>query len=113
MEEDRKGRFDAVIFSELMFFEKTSAYVGEKVFTRIHCFVQPSGNFWNRETVDIIRLVRKENGTGADMRPATVSGIITDDAPVSAIGRFFPRPYIVTFPEVFAKVNSAQFPSRF
>ena len=42
------------------------------------------------------------------MRPAIVSGIITDDAPVSAIGRFFPRPYIVTFPEVFA-----QFPSRF
>ena len=47
------------------------------------------------------------------MRPATVSGIITDDAPVSAIGRFFPRPFIVTVPEVFAKVNSAQFPSRF
>ena len=34
------------------------------------------------------------------MHPAIVSGIVTDDVAV------------VTIPEVFAKVNSVQFPSR-
>ena len=42
------------------------------------------------------------------MCPAIVSGIVTWDAP-SAIGQFFSL-YLVTVPEVFAKVNSAQFP---
>ena len=43
---------------------------------------------------------RSEKGTGAEIRPAIVSGIVTDDAAV------------VTIPEVFAKVNSVQFPSH-
>ena len=45
------------------------------------------------------------------MCPAIVSGIVTWDAP-SAIGQLFSL-YLVTVPEVFAKVNSAQFPSQF
>ena len=40
------------------------------------------------------------------MRHAIDSGIVTGDAPVS----FWLS--VVTVPEVFAKVNSAQFPSR-
>ena len=46
------------------------------------------------------RLFTNEKGTGAEIRPAIVSGIVTDDAAV------------VTIPEVFAKVNSVQFPSH-
>ena len=45
------------------------------------------------------------------MRPATVSGMVTWNAR-SAIGQFFSL-YLVTVPEVFAKVNSAQLPFRF
>ena len=45
MEEDRKGIFRTLIFAELMFFEKPSACVREKVLTRIHCGVQLSGDF--------------------------------------------------------------------
>ena len=43
------------------------------------------------------RHFRNKKETGAEMHPAIVSGIVTGDAPVS---------------EVFAKVNSAQFPSQ-
>ena len=39
------------------------------------------------------------------MRPAIVSGIVTGNTPVN----YWP---IVTAPEVFARVNSFQFPSR-
>ena len=43
------------------------------------------------------------------MRPAIVSGIVTGDAPVS-YWPIFPLS-LVTVPEVFAKINSDQFPS--
>ena len=39
------------------------------------------------------------------MRPAIASGIVTGNTPVN----YWP---IVTAPEVFARVNSPQFPSR-
>ena len=43
------------------------------------------------------------------MRPASVYGIVTREAPVSNV--FFMS--LVRVPEVFAKVNSAQVPSPF
>ena len=46
------------------------------------------------------------------MRPAIVPGIVTGDAPLSYWPNFFPLS-LVTIPEVFAKINSTQFPSRF
>ena len=55
----------------------------------------------------VIGHLRNERGTGAEMRPAIVSGSVTGDAPVS----YWPVLEIV--PELFAKVNSAQFPSLF
>ena len=42
------------------------------------------------------------------MLSAIVSGIVTGDAPVSYWSIFFPS--LVTYPEVFAKVNPIQFP---
>ena len=49
-------------------------------------------------------------GTGVEIRPAMVSGIVTGHAPVSYWPIFFfPVPSKV--PEVFAKINPAQFPS--
>ena len=45
------------------------------------------------------------------MRPAIDSGIVTDDAPVSYWPIFSQS--LETVPEVFAKVNSANFPSGF
>jgi len=45
------------------------------------------------------------------MRPASVSGIVTG-GDASAIGQFLPLS-LVTVPEDFSKVHSAQFPSRF
>ena len=50
---------------------------------------------------------RNEKGTGAEMRPAIVSGSVTGDAPVSY------WPVLEMVPELFGKVNSAQFPSLF
>ena len=52
-----------------------------------------------------------EKGTEAKKRPAIVSGILTSDASF-CYWPIFPLP-LVTVPEVFAKVNSVQFPSRF
>ena len=57
------------------------------------------------------------------MRPAIISGIVTEDTLVS-YWPIFPRPYYQSkksvqrlsrpsFPEVFEIVNSAQVPSRF
>ena len=43
---------------------------------------------------------RNEKGAGAEMCPAIVSGIVTGHAPIPV-------------PDVFAKVYSIQFPSRF
>ena len=45
------------------------------------------------------------------MRPAITSGIVAGNAPVSYWPTCFPS--IVTVPEVFSKINSIQFPSRF
>ena len=59
----------------------------------------------------ILWLVGHEKGTGTEMRPAIVSGIVIGDALISYWLIFFPLSQI-TVPEVFAKVNSAQFPSR-
>jgi len=52
-----------------------------------------------------IRYLRNENGTGAEMGPAIVSGIVTWDAP----NQFFSLS-LISVPEVFAKNNSSQFP---
>ena len=46
------------------------------------------------------------------MRPAVVSGIVTGNASVSYWPIFLPLSP-VTVPDVFAKVDSAQFSSRF
>ena len=46
------------------------------------------------------------------MHPALVSGMVSRDSPVS-YWSIFVVSSPVTDPEVFAKVNSAQFPSRF
>ena len=54
------------------------------------------------------RHFRNEKGTGAEMRPAIGSGLSSGSLHVtrrSAIGQFLL--------EVFAKITSAQFPSRF
>ena len=58
--------------------------------------------------VQPIRRFRKEQGTGAEMRPAIIYGTVTGQAPVS----HWPMSQ-VTVPEVFAKGHSPQFPSRF
>ena len=57
-----------------------------------------------------IRHVRIEKGTGAEMRPVMVPGIVTKDALVSYWPIFFLS--LVTDPEVIARVNSAQSPSE-
>ena len=57
-----------------------------------------------------IRHLRNETGNGAEICPARVSGIVIGDAPV-CYWSVFPLSQ-VTAPEVFEKVNSAQFPSR-
>ena len=51
---------------------------------------------------------RNERGTGAEMHPAVVSGIVTGDAPISHWPIFFSLP-LVTVPELLGEVNSAQF----
>ena len=56
-----------------------------------------------------IRHLRNKKGTGAEMRPAIVSGIVTEDASISYWPIFSLS--LVTVPEVFANVNSVQFPS--
>ena len=55
-----------------------------------------------------IRHFRNEKVTGAEMLPAIILSIVTRDALVSYWPIFFLSP--VTVPQVFAKVNSAQFP---
>ena len=63
-----------------------------------------------------IRHLRNEKGAGAEMRPA-VSGIISQDKTRQDKTRqdniLFGVTSLVTAPEVFAKINSAQFPSPF
>ena len=48
-----------------------------------------------------------EKGTGGEICPAVVSGIVTGNAPVSYWPIF--SPFLVTVAKVFAKSNSAQF----
>ena len=55
-----------------------------------------------------IRHYRNNKGTGAKMLPAIVSGIITGHEPVSYWLIFSLS--LVTIPEVFAKLDSSQFP---
>ena len=55
--------------------------------------------------------VKNGKGTGAEMRPAIVSGIVPDNALVSYWSIFSLS--LLTVPEVFVKVNSAQSPSCF
>ena len=57
------------------------------------------------------RHFRNEKGTGVEMLLAIIYGIVTYDALVSYWLIFFL--FLVTVPEVFAKVNSAQVLSRF
>ena len=63
-------------------------------------YAKPETNFTSS-----IHHIRNEKATGAEIRPAVVSGIVSRDVPVSHWAVFFP----VTVPEVFAKVNSSQF----
>ena len=57
------------------------------------------------------RYFRNDKKTGAEMRPAIVSGIVTRDALVSYWPIFSLS--LVTVPEVFMKVKSAKFSSCF
>ena len=61
--------------------------------------------------------VTNEKGTGADICPPIVSGrlsgIVIGDSPVSYWPIVFLFLSLSTVPEAFAKVNSAQVPSRF
>ena len=57
------------------------------------------------------RHFRSEKGTGAEMRPAMVSGVVTGEVSVTHWPIFFLSP--ITVPEIFAKVNLVQFLSRF
>ena len=50
--------------------------------------------------------VKNGKGTGAEMRPAIVSGIVTENALVS----YWPITFPVPSPEVFVKDNSVQSP---
>ena len=63
--------------------------------------------FWNDPWVQTFH----KKGTGDEMCLAVVSVIVTRDAPVIYWPIFFLVLYIATVPEVFAKVNSFQFPS--
>ena len=54
---------------------------------------------------------RNEKGSGAEMPPAIVSGMVTRDTLLSYWPIFSPS--LATVPEGFANVNSVQFPSPF
>ena len=56
-----------------------------------------------------MRHLRNDKGTGGEMSPANVSGIVTRDALVSYWPDF--PVSLVTVPKVFAKVNLAQISS--
>ena len=53
------------------------------------------------------RHFRNEEETGAEMCPATISGMVSEDAPVSYWPIF--SLFLITVPEVFAKVDSTQY----
>ena len=54
---------------------------------------------------------RNEKGSGAEMPPAVVSGMVTRETLLSYWSIFSLS--LATVPEVFANVNSVQFPSPF
>ena len=58
-----------------------------------------------------IRHLRKERGTGVEMRPAIVSGMVAEDALISYWLVLFSL-LLLTVPEAFARANSAQSFSR-
>ena len=66
-------------------------------------YAKPETNFTSS-----IPHFRKEKAIGAEIRPAVVIGIVSRDVGRAGqpLGSFVP----VTVPEVFAKVNSSQFP---
>ena len=75
-----------------------------------------NGRLCQKNFVEIRKLCcrrhfRNEKGTGVEMLLAIISGIVTDDMLVSYWLIFFL--FLVTVPEVFTKVNSAQVLSRF
>ena len=55
---------------------------------------------------------RSEKEIGAENRSAILSGIVTRYAPLSSYWPILSLS-LLTVPEVFAKLNSVQFPSRF
>ena len=59
----------------------------------------------------LVHHFRNEKGTGAEIRPAMFSGIITEDVPVIYWLIFLL--FQVTVREVSAKINSPQFPFSF
>lgn len=68
-----------------------------------------------RKAVDKLvgfRHFRKEKEIEVEMRPALIYGIVNGEALVSYWAIFFSLS-LVTVPEVFAKVNSPQIPTRF
>ena len=79
--------------------------------------IKESVEVWNNTRETNLRYQHKfatlenEKRTGAKMRGAIVFGIVPGNAPVSYWPIFFLLS-LVTVPEVFAKVNSPQFPSR-
>ena len=66
-----------------------------------YCYVTGEDNNVVFPLIRSIRNFGNERGTGAEMRPAIVSGIVSGNA-LS----------LVTVPEVFAKVSSIQFSAR-
>ena len=58
-----------------------------------------------------IRHLRKERGTGLEMRPAIVSGMVAEDALISYWLVLFSL-LLLTVPEAFARANLAQSFSR-
>ena len=95
-----------------------AAKLQSKIKDRFHScdrWLCKKGNFFSRRlTVQFctqIRHLRNENATGAERRPAMVCGMVAGDTPVS----YWPilSLLVLTVPEVFAKVNSTQLPSRF
>ena len=70
--------------------------------------------YWIRQRqlyADLICHFRNEKGSGAEMPPAVVSGMVTRETLLSYWSIFSLS--LATVPEVFANVNSVQFPSPF
>ena len=79
-------------------------------FTSPEFFIPFRTQLVNRPVFPFATLETKKK-TGAEMRPAIVSGIVIRDPPVSYWPVFSQS--LVTVPEVFMKVKSEKFPSCF